>query len=1798
MSHARRFAVRAAALATAASLAACGSRPASDPSVAPSHAPQASLFANGDFETGDLSGWTVTTNLNPGTSTTPFPPATLANLNLAAGGTNRSRAVTGATETVVPAGLTAASTLRIPRYGTRVAVVNELGASRNVNSLVQTMTASNADVDPGDGKVHVRFAIAPVLQNPGHADNQQPYFFVQLRNLTSGATLFQTFNFANQVGVPWKTDAGGVQYTDWKTFDIAPGPASLGVGDQVELRVVAAGCSQSGHWGHVYVDAFGPFLPGIAVTATAPQQVNSGADLTYTLSYVNSGPGTATNVLVQQPLPANTTFKSVSAPGATCTTPAVGATSGTVSCNVGTLGAAAGGAVQVTVTVTAAAGSAVSNGSYSIQADAVSPLLGPLVSTSVTSGVQFANVSASVVDGIAAVAWGGSLSYTVTIANAGPAAAPSATLSDPLPANVSAWTWTCSGAGGAVCPAASGSGSIAQTLSLPAGGSLTYAIAGTVASGSGSGTIRHVATVAAGAGVADPDTTNDVAVDVNSVGALVALDVQKGGTGTGRVVSVPAAIDCGAGCGSASASFLSGTTVALTASASAGHAFEGWSGACSGTANVCNVTVSGATAVAASFAAPSFAITATATPAVGGTLACPASVVQGQPAVCTVTPAAGWVLASLADGGVDVTASVSGGRYTIASVTAPHSLAATFAKANGTSCAGAAECASAACADGVCCDAACGGQCEACNLAGSVGTCTPATGAPVGSRSACATDGSLCGGACDGASRSACAYPAAATECRPGSCSGGTATLAASCDGAGACPAPQTQPCGSFACGVSACNGTCLSDDACAAGAWCQAGTCVPRMLPGAACGAATQCASGFCVDGVCCDTACAGQCEACDAAGAVGACSSASGPPRGSRPACASDGSACGGTCDGSSRAACAYPGASTGCRGPSCAGDTATLAATCAGTGSCPPPQTQACGAYACGPSACRGDCTADGECAAGNWCAGGVCAPKGANGTPCAGASQCASGFCADGVCCNAACGGQCEACDAAGSPGTCTPIAGAPHGARAPCASDGSACGGACDGSHMTACTYPIDTTVCRAASCTSGVATLEARCAGTGSCAAVQTRDCGAFTCGATACSGDCTADDQCAAGQWCSAGVCTPKGANGTPCGAAGQCASGFCVDGVCCNAACGGQCEACDAAGSAGTCSPVAGAPHGARTACASDATACGGTCDGTTRAACAYAGPETSCRGASCSGGVATLAATCTGTGICPPLQTQDCGAYACDATVCRGTCTADGECSAGSWCSGGICLPKQPNGGACGAASQCASAICVDGVCCNAACDGQCEACDVAGSVGTCTAAVGAPHGARAHCGTDGSVCGGACDGSSRVACAYPGAAATCRAASCAGGIETRAAACDGAGACPVREEASCAPYACGADACRTSCGGDADCTAGGSCAQGTCSAPGPGNGWHVQGSGCSTGGTSSVWPSLAALGLLGLLRRRRGRGALVVAAALALPAWGRAQETDRSFSTQRFLLAPGGDDILSVYSGRTAPPLAIAVTVAVDYADEPLRLVNGSQEVVLVRSQWNLQLGASIGLLSWLEVGLVVPATLSQSGDVAPMVGAPLASWSPSGGFGDPRLVPRVRLLDVAGLGVALVLPVSFPVGSIENYTGWDAVTFTPTAAVEYGGLPGLRVAGNVGVAIRPSRSLGDLTVGSALGYGVAGIYDFTIARQPFAAMVTLTGEVGISGSGELDPLELVAALRWNAPLGFNVTAGGGPGLSSGYGTPNYRFVASVGFAPWAVRATPSRKPEPAEAPSPAAPDPSPANPPAAPPAAAR
>ncbi|HEX9243637.1 MAG TPA: hypothetical protein VF875_14430, partial [Anaeromyxobacter sp.] len=696
----RPFTPLRVALGLAAALAACG-RP-SAPQVA-DH--RDALLANGDFELDAIgatppSGWTLLNYLNAtGVSgTASAPPSSFSALNLSGLGTaaNETYVVGGAALSQVDPDLGAGQSFRFPAYGQRAARVNYRdattnGKNRNANVLRQSMTTSLGDVDPVDGQIHVRFAIAPVLENPAHAFNQQPFFYVELSNQTRGTTLFSGFNVAGQVGVPWHTTTSvatgnATQWLDWQLVDISPASGALAVGDVVQLTIVASGCELGGHFGRIYVDGFGASIPGPYVSASAAQSVAAGGTLTYTIRYANGGTSQALGAQINLVTPPQTTFASVGGI-AGCTTPAANA-AGTVSCPLGTLAAGSSGSFTVTVNVSSSATGSIVNGNYAISAIGNPTLLGAKVTTSVLgSSAKTADIVVVKTASVTSVKLGDVFSdtavpptplYTITVTNSSrtdqirSSLGKSFTLTDAIPAQLAGvnFKWICSvtndGSGvataGGVTKCRDQGGQAGYTgtghsISLSprlgydngtsGGGQITIKVYGTVSASSG--TMINTATASAPSGITDPNLANNSSSVSLPIGTPRTLTLNKNGTAYGTVTSAPAGISCGTSCSATSATFVSGTQVILNASPVAGAAFAGWSGnvpaSCTGTPapTSCTLTIPASDpTIAASFAAPPVPAAPAAVYAYGGSgQLAPISTAFASPLAVLVTDASG-----------------------------------------------------------------------------------------------------------------------------------------------------------------------------------------------------------------------------------------------------------------------------------------------------------------------------------------------------------------------------------------------------------------------------------------------------------------------------------------------------------------------------------------------------------------------------------------------------------------------------------------------------------------------------------------------------------------------------------------------------------------------------------------------------------------------------------------------------------------------------------------------------------------------------------------------------------------------------------------------------------------------------------------------------------------------------------------------------------------------------------------------------------------------------------------------------
>ena len=252
-----------------------------------------------------------------------------------------------------------------------------------------------------------------------------------------------------------------------------------------------------------------------------------GEEVPWTLSVSNLGPSRSAGATATDVLPPSLIFVS-SADGCTHDGAIAG---GTVTCPVGSIDPAATATATFVTRIDPAATGSVLN-SATVVGDDTDPVAGNDTGSHTLPLSPSADLEVVKTDAQTVVAPGESLTYTVTVRNLGPSDAPSATVTDTFPSELTSPTWTCLPSAGASCTA-SGSGSLSDAVTLPAGAALVYTVLTQVAADA-SGLVSNTATVSSA--VADPALANNTSTDTDTLAATADLAISKS---DGTTVAVP-----------------------------------------------------------------------------------------------------------------------------------------------------------------------------------------------------------------------------------------------------------------------------------------------------------------------------------------------------------------------------------------------------------------------------------------------------------------------------------------------------------------------------------------------------------------------------------------------------------------------------------------------------------------------------------------------------------------------------------------------------------------------------------------------------------------------------------------------------------------------------------------------------------------------------------------------------------------------------------------------------------------------------------------------------------------------------------------------------------------------------------------------------------------------------------------------------------------------------------------------------------------------------------------------------------
>lgn len=296
----------------------------------------------------------------------------------------------------------------------------------------------------------------------------------------------------------------------------------------------------------------------------------------------------------------------------------------------------------------------------------------------------------------------------------------------------------------------------------------------------------------------------------------------------------------------------------------------------------------------------------------------------------------------------------------------------------------------------------------------------------------------------------------------------------------------------------------------------------------------------------------------------------------------------------------------------------------------------------------------------------------------------------------------------------------------------------------------------------------------------------------------------------------------------------------------------------------------------------------------------------------------------------------------------------------------------------------------------------------------------------------------------------------------------------------------------------------------------------------------------------------------------------ACALTLVASGAVAQDSSQFQVDRFEPMPSqGINVLNVATSPTLGHGQGHLGLFTHFVSGTLKYRDGGRELSLVDTQLKAEIFGAIGILGWIDLGVVMPLVAYQSGDDLAAVGMPGMTLDTTA-LGDVRVVPKFKLLDPAetgGLGFAVLPLLSLPTGSDLNSDGGSR--FEPRVVLDYH-RGDFALSLNGGYAFRDKRRAENIVIDDVWRYA-AGVR-VPVGMPGVSALATFTADVQTEKDRDPANLALESEETSTSPMeaDFGVQyvrdevwvfqVGGGLGLNDDVGAPGARVFLSAAYTP--------------------------------------
>lgn len=322
------------------------------------------------------------------------------------------------------------------------------------------------------------------------------------------------------------------------------------------------------------------------------------------------------------------------------------------------------------------------------------------------------------------------------------------------------------------------------------------------------------------------------------------------------------------------------------------------------------------------------------------------------------------------------------------------------------------------------------------------------------------------------------------------------------------------------------------------------------------------------------------------------------------------------------------------------------------------------------------------------------------------------------------------------------------------------------------------------------------------------------------------------------------------------------------------------------------------------------------------------------------------------------------------------------------------------------------------------------------------------------------------------------------------------------------------------------------------------------------------------------------------------ALLSAAVALLAPWASAHAQSAAIDINRFHPAPGSGRIMATELADVGPDMYLVPQLFFHYAKDPMVFTVGGEPVATsVRTRLTAELSLALALAERYQIALALPVTMFQDGEEIPVMPgfedvSPPATLS-TAGLEDLRFSGKGIFWADQGYALGGSVHATLQTGNEGSFMGSRLPTFE-AKLVGHTRQGKLTASLNLGWLVASTERVFLTETGMGFTFGAGAQYDvYEYASGVLALGAEFFGLVHSLDDVREVPLELIASAKASVD-DWTFFLGAGPGVTRGYGEPDFRVLTGLSLAydldrppppPRPVVVKPPPPPPPVEEPEP-------------------